>query len=82
MACSYWLVQVLAQQGRTEEAQEVYDRTTAAANDVGLFSEVYDVANGVMLGNFPLGLSHFSDIGAVRALLLANTPPGRVEVLR
>jgi len=81
VACSYWLVQVLAQQGRIEEAQEVYGRATAAANDVGLFSEVYDVANRAMLGNFPLGLSHFSHIGAVRALLLANTPSGRVESL-
>jgi GH15 family glucan-1,4-alpha-glucosidase len=82
VACSYWLVQVLAQQGRLEEAQEIYDRTTAAANDVGLFSEVFDVRNGAMLGNFPLGLSHFAHIGAVRALLLANVPPGRVDVIR
>jgi len=82
VACSYWLVQVLAEQGRLEEAQEVYDRTMAAANDVGLFSEVFDVRRSAMLGNFPLGMSHFSHIGAVRALLLANMPPGRVDVVR
>ena len=71
------------QQGRHRGGAGVFDRTTAAANDLGLFSEEFDSRRpGPCSGIFPSGLSHFSHIGAVRALLLANTPPGRVEALR
>jgi GH15 family glucan-1,4-alpha-glucosidase len=68
VACTFWLVECLARQGRTEEARKVFDRAVSTANDLGLFSEEFDPKRGIMLGNFPQGLSHLSHIAAAVAL--------------
>ncbi|MGV3742488.1 MAG: glycoside hydrolase family 15 protein [Burkholderiaceae bacterium] len=68
LPCTFWLVRCLAKQGREELAREYYERALACANDLGLFSEEYDPQNGEMLGNFPQGLTHVSQITAKLAL--------------
>jgi GH15 family glucan-1,4-alpha-glucosidase len=68
VACSFWLVECLAAQGRGAEAQEVFDRAVGTANDLGLFAEEYDPVARVLLGNFPQGLSHLSHIAAALSL--------------
>jgi GH15 family glucan-1,4-alpha-glucosidase len=68
LACSFWLVECLARQGRMEEARTVLSKTVATGNELGLFSEEYDAEAGEMLGNFPQGLSHLSHIAAAVAL--------------
>ncbi len=68
LACSFWLVDCMAHQGRLEEAGEVFDRALSTGNDLGLFSEEYDTKAGEMLGNFPQGLTHLSHITAALAL--------------
>jgi GH15 family glucan-1,4-alpha-glucosidase len=70
--CAFWLAEVLARQGRNEEAREAFDRAMATANGLGLFSEEYDPDRGIMLGNFPQALSHLSHLEAVLALELAE----------
>lgn len=68
VCCTFWLAECLAHQGRRVEARAVYDRAMEAANDVGLFSEVFVPGPAMMLGNMPQGLSHYAHIDAAVAL--------------
>jgi GH15 family glucan-1,4-alpha-glucosidase len=68
VACSFWLAECLAHQGRIGDAELVFDRASATANDLGLFAEEFDPATHGMLGNFPQGLSHLSHITAALAI--------------
>jgi len=64
LLCTFWLVEVLAMQGRTEEATELFERAIAVGNDLGLFGEEYDVNRGEMIGNFPQAFTHLGLIAA------------------
>lgn len=68
LPCTFWLVACLAQQGLHERAQQYYERALSCANDLGLFSEEYSVDQATMLGNFPQGLTHVSQITAHLAM--------------
>ncbi len=58
LACSFWMVDNLAMQGRVEEAETMYERLLGLANDVGLLAEEYDPAAKRLVGNFPQAFSH------------------------
>jgi|SRR5581483_5854723 len=77
IACTFWLAEVLARQGRVADAREVFDRATATANDVGIFAEEYSPSTGELLGNTPQGLSHLSHVAAALALADALDRPAR-----
>jgi GH15 family glucan-1,4-alpha-glucosidase len=68
IACTFALAECLAHQGRMSDAQLVFDRASATANDLGLFSEEFDTVTHQMLGNFPQGLSHLAHISAALAI--------------
>jgi GH15 family glucan-1,4-alpha-glucosidase len=68
LACTFWLAECLAKQGRRREALRVFKNGTAAANDLGLFAEQYDPRRKEMLGNFPQGLTHLAHVSAALAL--------------
>ena len=58
LACSFWMVDNLALQGRVPEAIEMYERLLGLCNDVGLLSEEYEPVEKRLVGNFPQAFSH------------------------
>jgi alpha,alpha-trehalase len=77
--CSFWLVACLARAGEVERAQELFDRLTGYANDLGLLAEEIDTAHDEQLGNFPQAFSHIGLIVAAYELDKASelTPTTR-----
>jgi len=65
VACTFWLADNLALQGRHDEAQEVFMRAVGLCNDVGLLAEEYDPVAARMCGNFPQALSHVALVNTV-----------------
>jgi GH15 family glucan-1,4-alpha-glucosidase len=60
LPCSFWLVAVLARQGRLDDAVALYERLLSLRNDLGLLSEEYDPERKRLVGNFPQAFTHLS----------------------
>jgi GH15 family glucan-1,4-alpha-glucosidase len=72
LACSFWLVNALARNGRVEQARSLFERLAGLANDLGLLAEEYDVGRRRQVGNFPQAFSHLTLILAARAIATAE----------
>jgi GH15 family glucan-1,4-alpha-glucosidase len=68
LACSFWLAEQYATSDRLEDAIDLMDRLLSYANDVGMFSEEYDVAGASQAGNTPQALSHLTMVRAADAI--------------
>jgi len=77
LLCTFWLAEALALAGEVDEAQRVFERAAAAANDVGLMAEEVDSRNGELLGNFPQAFSHIGLINA--AWMISHARAGRIS---
>jgi GH15 family glucan-1,4-alpha-glucosidase len=72
LACSFWLVNALALNGRVDDARSLFERLAGLANDLGLLAEEYDVSRRRQVGNFPQAFSHLTLILAARAIAAAE----------
>ena len=68
LACSFWLADNYALQGRRAEATALFERLLALRNDVGLLAEEYDPHGRCLVGNFPQAFSHVALVGTAFAL--------------
>ncbi len=68
LACSFWLVNALARNGRADDARALFERLVSLANDLALLAEEYDVTRRRQVGNFPQAFSHLTLILAARAI--------------
>ncbi len=69
LICSFWLIDVLAYSGRTEEAKHLLLNILEYASPTGLFSEEVDPRTGEALGNYPQAYSH---IGMINSILFVE----------
>jgi GH15 family glucan-1,4-alpha-glucosidase len=70
--CNFWLVAVLARQGRIREAEQLMDKLVSLGSPLGLFAEELDPDTGELLGNFPQAFSHMGLITAAREIMMAK----------
>ena len=74
LACTFWLADNYALQGRRDDAVRVFEQLLSLRNDLGLLSEQYDPAAKRQLGNFPQAFSHVMLINTARNLAHRDGP--------
>jgi pentatricopeptide repeat protein len=75
LPCSFWLAAVLAQQGRYEEALQLFERLLSLRNDLGLISEEYDPERKRLVGNFPQAFTHLTLVETAHTLAKRGKKP-------
>jgi GH15 family glucan-1,4-alpha-glucosidase len=60
LPCSFWLADNLILQRHEDAGASIFEAMLGAGNDLGLYSEEYDVSGKTLLGNFPQALTHLS----------------------
>jgi len=68
IACTCWLADCRAMQGRRKEAVKLLERVLSLRNDLGLLSEEYHPGLRRLMGNFPQALSHLALVNTALGL--------------
>ncbi|MCW2924753.1 MAG: glycoside hydrolase family 15 [Thermoleophilia bacterium] len=79
LLCSFWLAEAWAKLGEVARATEVFERTAALVNDLGLLAEQADPDSRELLGNFPQAFSHTGLVNAASAIGAASTSRSEEE---
>lgn len=74
--CSFWAVDAYALAGEIDAAEALFAGVLERANDVGLFAEEIDPADGSALGNFPQAFTH---VGLIDAALVLDAARGSAD---
>jgi len=74
LACTFWLADNYALQGRIRESRQLFERLLGVRNDLGLLTEQFDPEAGRLVGNFPQAFSHVAVINTARNLARAHGP--------
>ncbi len=74
LACTFWLADSYALDGRRDDAVALFERLLALRNDVGLLSEEYDPKAGRLVGNFPQAFSHVALVATALTLERGAAP--------
>ena len=69
LACTFWLVDNLALQGRRDEAERLFERLLGVRTGLGLLAEEYDADARRLVGNFPQAFSH---VGVVNTAVILD----------
>ncbi len=78
LACSFWLADNFAYQGRMDEARALFERLLGLANDLGLLAEEYSPELKRQLGNFPQAFTHIAVVNT--AFSIAGGKRGAAEI--
>lgn len=77
LACSFWLADVYAMQGRHQDGEALFEHLLELRNDLGLLSEEFDTRNWRQVGNFPQAFSHVGLINTAENLAYLQGVPGQ-----
>jgi GH15 family glucan-1,4-alpha-glucosidase len=69
--CTFWYIEALHMQGRTEEARDLFEAMLARRTHSGLLSEDVKVDSGELWGNFP---QTYSLVGLITCADLLSRP--------
>lgn len=83
LACSFWLADVYAMQGRREDAEGLFAHLLDLRNDLGLLAEEFDTRTWRHVGNFPQAFSHVGLINTAENLAyIRGVPNQRAGILQ
>jgi GH15 family glucan-1,4-alpha-glucosidase len=77
--CSFWAVDAYALAGEIEAAEALFEGVLGHANDLWLFAEQIDPADGSALGNFPQAFTHVGLVDAALVLEAARSNEERPQ---
>jgi GH15 family glucan-1,4-alpha-glucosidase len=76
--CTLWLIDAFYTMGEEVKAKVLFEKVLHRANHLGLFSEVLDIVNHEMAGNFPHAQTHIAFIST--AFRLSGEEPVKMPL--